>query len=52
MAKDIVFGTDARAKLAHGVNTLADAVTTPLDLRVATLHFSVLTVLLPLPTMV
>lgn len=27
MAKDIVFGTDARAKLAHGVNTLADAVT-------------------------
>lgn len=30
MAKDIVFGTDARAKLAHGVNTLADAVTTTL----------------------
>ena len=28
MAKDIVFGTDARAKLAKGVNTLADAVTT------------------------
>ena len=28
MAKDIYFGTDARAKLAHGVNTLADAVTT------------------------
>ena len=27
MAKDIVFGTDARAKLAKGVNTLADAVT-------------------------
>ena len=25
MAKDIVFGTDARAKLAKGVNTLADA---------------------------
>lgn len=30
MAKDIIFGTDARAKLAHGVNTLADAVTTTL----------------------
>ena len=28
MAKDIYFGTDARAKLAMGVNTLADAVTT------------------------
>ena len=28
MAKDIVFGTDARARLAKGVNTLADAVTT------------------------
>lgn len=28
MAKDIIFGTDARAKLAKGVNTLADAVTT------------------------
>ena len=27
MAKDIYFGTDARAKLAKGVNTLADAVT-------------------------
>ncbi|MGN0056541.1 MAG: chaperonin GroEL [Atopobiaceae bacterium] len=30
MAKDIVFGTEARAKLAKGVNTLADAVTTTL----------------------
>ena len=30
MAKDIVFGTDARTKLAKGVNTLADAVTTTL----------------------
>ena len=30
MAKDILFGTDARAKLAKGVNTLADAVTTTL----------------------
>ncbi|WP_282710231.1 chaperonin GroEL [Lancefieldella sp. Marseille-Q7238] len=30
MAKDIAFGTDARAKLAKGVNTLADAVTTTL----------------------
>ncbi len=30
MAKDIMFGTDARAKLARGVNTLADAVTTTL----------------------
>jgi chaperonin GroEL len=30
MAKDITFGTDARAKLAKGVNTLADAVTTTL----------------------
>ncbi|MCI1933825.1 MAG: chaperonin GroEL [Atopobiaceae bacterium] len=30
MAKDIMFGTDARAKLAKGVNTLADAVTTTL----------------------
>ena len=30
MAKDIDFGTDARAKLAKGVNTLADAVTTTL----------------------
>ncbi len=30
MAKDIFFGTDARAKLAKGVNTLADAVTTTL----------------------
>lgn len=30
MAKDIIFGTDARAKLAQGVNTLADAVTTTL----------------------
>ncbi|MFZ2756008.1 MAG: chaperonin GroEL [Atopobiaceae bacterium] len=28
MAKNIAFGTDARAKLAKGVNTLADAVTT------------------------
>ena len=28
MAKNIDFGTDARAKLARGVNTLADAVTT------------------------
>ena len=28
MAKDIYFGTDARAKLAKGVNTLAAAVTT------------------------
>ncbi|MBQ9058278.1 MAG: chaperonin GroEL [Atopobiaceae bacterium] len=28
MAKDITFGTDARSKLAKGVNTLADAVTT------------------------
>ena len=28
MAKDIKFGSDARAKLAKGVNTLADAVTT------------------------
>jgi chaperonin GroEL len=28
MAKDIYFSTDARAKLAKGVNTLADAVTT------------------------
>jgi chaperonin GroEL len=28
MAKNIKFGTDARAKLAKGVNTLADAVTT------------------------
>ena len=28
MAKDILFGTAARAKLAKGVNTLADAVTT------------------------
>ena len=28
MAKDIYFGTDARAKLAKGVNTLANAVTT------------------------
>ena len=27
MAKNIAFGTDARAKLAKGVNTLADAVT-------------------------
>lgn len=27
MAKDIAFGTDARAKLAAGVNTLAEAVT-------------------------
>ena len=27
MAKDITFNTDARAKLARGVNTLADAVT-------------------------
>ena len=27
MAKNIMFGTDARAKLAKGVNTLADAVT-------------------------
>ena len=27
MAKDILFGTDARAKLAKGVNKLADAVT-------------------------
>ena len=30
MAKNILFGTDARAKLAKGVNTLADAVTTTL----------------------
>ncbi len=30
MAKDIFFGTDARSKLAKGVNTLADAVTTTL----------------------
>ncbi len=30
MAKNIKFGTDARAKLAAGVNTLADAVTTTL----------------------
>jgi chaperonin GroEL len=30
MAKDILFGTDARGKLAKGVNTLADAVTTTL----------------------
>ena len=30
MAKDIDFGTDARVKLAKGVNTLADAVTTTL----------------------
>jgi len=30
MAKDIDFGTDARAKLAKGVNNLADAVTTTL----------------------
>ena len=30
MAKDIYFGTTARAKLAKGVNTLADAVTTTL----------------------
>ena len=30
MAKDIYFGTDARARLAKGVNTLADAVTTTL----------------------
>ncbi len=30
MAKDITFGTDARAKPAKGVNTLADAVTTTL----------------------
>ncbi|MCC6103318.1 MAG: chaperonin GroEL [Olegusella sp.] len=30
MAKDIMFGTDARAKLAKGVNTLADTVTTTL----------------------
>ncbi len=30
MAKDITFGTDARARLAKGVNTLADAVTTTL----------------------
>ena len=30
MAKDIIFGTDARARLAKGVNTLADAVTTTL----------------------
>lgn len=30
MAKDIMFGTDARARLAKGVNTLADAVTTTL----------------------
>lgn len=30
MAKDIVFGTDARAKLAKGVNTLAGAGTTTL----------------------
>ena len=30
MAKDIYFGTDARTKLAKGVNTLADAVTTTL----------------------
>ena len=29
MAKDIYFGTDARAKLAKGVNTLAAAGTTP-----------------------
>ncbi len=28
MAKDLMFGTDARAKLAKGVNTLAEAVTT------------------------
>ena len=28
MAKNITFNTDARAKLAKGVNTLADAVTT------------------------
>lgn len=27
MAKNITFNTDARAKLAKGVNTLADAVT-------------------------
>ena len=30
MAKDIYFGTDARARLAKGVNTLTDAVTTTL----------------------
>jgi len=30
MPKNIMFGTDARAKLAKGVNTLADAVTTTL----------------------
>jgi hypothetical protein len=30
MAKDIMFGTDARTKLAHGVNVLADTVTTTL----------------------
>ncbi len=33
MAKDIYFGTDARAKLAKGVNTLADAVTTTMGPR-------------------
>ncbi len=30
MAKNITFNTDARAKLAKGVNTLADAVTVPM----------------------
>ena len=33
MAKDILFGTDARAKLAKGVNTLADVVTTTMGPR-------------------
>ena len=40
MAKDIFFGTDARAKLAKGVNTLADAVTTTLGPKVGSVGVS------------
>ena len=36
MAKNITFNTDARAKLAKGVNTLADAVIVTMALRAAT----------------
>ena len=52
MAKNIAFGTDARAKLAKGVNTLADAVTTTMAPRVVMLLLSVPMVLPPSPTMV
>mgnify|MGYP002231712028 CR=1 FL=1 len=50
MAKNITFNTDARAKLAKGVNTLADAVTVTMGPKGRYVRCSARSVPRPSPT--